>query len=239
VGETGAALAITPNGGRVLERLGFSFTRARTCTIKAWDTVDGTTMDKLSSIDLSAAEKMFGASVRTAHRVDLHNELLRLATLPGEDLPPPVKVQLNSQVIEAHPDGMVVLQDGSIHLADLVVAADGLRSVFRDTVMGAGAHTRPVPSGLAAFRFLVKTSTLKKDPILSAVEDANQGTVLLLADIMETERERHMMWYACREWVKPPRGKFLWRVALLLQSMNLTRAAERPKTSLAFTLART
>ncbi|KAL7793748.1 hypothetical protein V8C37DRAFT_409514 [Trichoderma ceciliae] len=199
VGEIGAALALTPNGARILERLGFSFAKARTCNIKTWNTIDGVTYNTLNSLDLSNSEQVFGTPLRTVHRVDLHNELLRLATTPGQGLSRPVTLKLSCQVVEAHYDGTVILHDGSRYSADVVVGADGLRSVVRDAVLGAGASAKPIHSGQAAFRFLVNTSTLKNDPALASMTCENQEKLCLFADTSEIERERHMIWYACRD----------------------------------------
>ncbi|KAF3067609.1 3-hydroxybenzoate 6-hydroxylase 1 [Trichoderma lentiforme] len=193
VGEIGAALGLTPNGGRVLEHLGFSFQKARTCTLKTWATIDGLTYNTLNQLDLSNAQRAFGAPVRAVHRVDLHTELLRLATMSGEGLSQPVTLKLGSQVTEAHPDGTIVLQDGSIHTADLVVGADGLRSVVRDAVLSEDDQAKPVHSGQAAFRFLVDTSTLRSDPALASLADGNTDQLSLFADTSET-----LIWFECK-----------------------------------------
>ncbi|KAH8169842.1 FAD binding domain-containing protein [Sarocladium implicatum] len=199
LGEIGAALAITPNGAQVLERLGFSFTKARTCTLNTWSIIDGVGGKLLNELDLRNAEKDFGTPLRTVHRVDLHSELVRLATAPDASSFPPVDLRIGCLVAESRPDGTVVLQDGSEHTADLVVGADGLRSVVRPAVVDEGAESTPVHSGQSAFRFLVDTSTFQKDPHLAELTEKNQGRLSLFADTKETERERHMIWYGCRD----------------------------------------
>ncbi|KAL7928076.1 hypothetical protein V8C35DRAFT_333753 [Trichoderma chlorosporum] len=198
VGEIGAALGITPNGGRVLEHLGFSFEKARTCTVKAWANIDGITYNTINCLDLSNSQQIFGAPVRTVHRVDLHTELLRLATMSGQGLSKAATLKLGSQVIEAHPDGTVILRDGSKYSADMIVGADGLRSIVRDAVLGENAQAKPVHSGQAAFRFLVSTSTLRSDHILSSLMEDNIEQLSLFADTSEAIKERHVIWYACR-----------------------------------------
>ncbi|KAL6693486.1 hypothetical protein J3F84DRAFT_380938 [Trichoderma pleuroticola] len=199
VGEIGAALGLTPNGSRVLEHLGFSFQKARTCTLKTWATIDGLTYNTLNQLDLSNAQRAFGAPVRAVHRVDLHTELLRLATMSEQGLSQPVTLKLGSQVTEALPDGTIILQDGSRYTADIVVGADGLRSVIRDAVLSEDDQAKPVHSGQAAFRFLVDTSTLRSDPTLASLADDNTDRLSLFADTSETIRERHVIWYACRD----------------------------------------
>ena len=183
----------------MLERLGFSFARARTCTLDTWSIIDGASGKVLDNLDLRSSEKDFGTPLRTVHRVDLHAELLHLATASDAAPSPPVSLRLGCQVSEAHPDGTIVLQDGSKYYADLVVGADGLRSIVRPAVLDAGVESTPVHSGQSAFRFLINTATLKGDSHLADLTTANLGRLCLFADTKETERERHMIWYACRE----------------------------------------
>jgi len=201
---------VSPNGARVLERLGFSFARARACPVAAWDTMDGSTLSTLGSVDLSRAQRMFGGTAWTVHRVDLHTELLHLATTTdtttvsdakGRGEGPPVKLRLNSEVVGATSDGVILLRDGTRHSADLVVAADGLHSVLRDVVVGEeqeGSAKRPTHSSMAAFRFLVETDVLERDPVLGPLLATRRGKATMLVDTKDTEHERHIMWYACR-----------------------------------------
>lgn len=94
--------------------------------------MDGATLDLLKSVDLQGSEKMFGEPARTVHRVDLHTELLLLATEAGKGIP--AKLRLSSEVVDATSEGTVTLRDGSVFSGDLVVGADGLHSVLRELV---------------------------------------------------------------------------------------------------------
>ena len=196
--EIGAALVLSSNGTRVLSRLGFSFSRARGCPITAWDTLDGATLDNIVSLNLAGAEERFGAPLMSIHRIDLHNELMRLATTDDNDGKPKVKLLLNSRVVGASgEDGSVVLADGSVKKADLVVAADGVRSVLRGVVLGSETY-QASPTGLSAFRFLIPTERLLDDPqLVEFLKSKCQGPTIL-ADTREGERERHIVWYGCQ-----------------------------------------
>ena len=47
--------------------------------MQAFDILLGHTLKHAASVDLSNADKVFGSSIWAVHRVDLHNQLLRLA----------------------------------------------------------------------------------------------------------------------------------------------------------------
>lgn len=196
--EIGAALLLSPNGSRVLSRIGFSFERARGCRVTAWDTIDGGTLQSLASVNLEDAEQRFGAPLMTVHRVDLHNELLRLATIGDSGEGPKVKLHLNSKVIGANAEeGTIVLEDGSTETADLIVAADGVNSVLRRAVL---EHDAPEasPTGLSVFRFLIPTKDFIDDPqLLPSFRKPCKGPTNL-TDPCDSHDERHLIWYDCQ-----------------------------------------
>lgn len=197
--EIGAALIISPNGARVLSRLGFSFSAARAVVIDRWSVLRGDNQELLADVDFSNSQEKFGAGVWAIHRVDLHNELLRLATSDtARGLP--VRIYLASEVVDASNEGTVTLQDGTTHTADIVVGADGLHSMLKGVVLGKNV-TSPEPTGLSAFRFLIDTARLRVSASLSATLDKKGPGASLLADTREIAKERHIMWYACRKFV--------------------------------------
>lgn len=199
--QIGAALLLSPNGARVLSRTGFSFDRARGCHVTAWDTCDGATLQMLNSLDLGDAETQYGASLMTVHRVDLHRELMRLATTDEHGDGPKVKLALSSRVVGASADeGLVFLADGSTQKADLIVAADGVHSVLKDVVLG---HDSPPasPTGLSAYRLLIPTKAILDDPQLVELLQWKCKGPAIFADMSDLTRERHLIWYDCRGWV--------------------------------------
>lgn len=199
--EVGAALVLSSNGTRVLSRLGFSFEKARGCPITAWDTLDGVTLGNIVYLDLDGAEERYGAPIITVHRVDMHNELLRLATIEDSDEGPKEKLQLNTRVVGASAEeGSVVLSDGNVKKADLIVAADGVHSVLRSVVLGYAAP-KASPTGLSAFRFLIPTKHFLDDPQLVEFMKSKCKGPTIFADTREVERERHIIWYGCQGWV--------------------------------------
>lgn len=161
--------------------------------MQCWETRAGNTLEQLSCISLDNATERFGQPVWTIHRVDLHNELLRLA-LEG---PGGAKLHLSSQVVHVDPEqGMLKLADGSQHRGDLIVAADGLRSVARGLVTD--VPSSPVPTGLSAFRFLVPSEKLQSSSLTAAISRQKSKGVTIIPDTTDTVHERHAVWYECR-----------------------------------------
>jgi salicylate hydroxylase len=156
---------------------------------------NGQTLEVLASADLSRTKGAFGSDHWTVHRVDLHNELLRLATDEycnghATGNANPVKLSLRAEVVQATQHGTVVLHDGSVHTADLVVAADGLHSVLRDAVLGSDAIQKPRFSGSAAFRFLADAEVLKKDEGLAQLLKSRLGKATMLVDTEDQQDRR-------------------------------------------------
>ena len=150
----------------------------------------------MTSVDLTSAKERFGAAIWAIHRVDLHKELLRLAT--GEPGPgSPVTLHLSSEIIEASTEGSVTLLNGSKFSADLVVAGDGLHSVLKGAVVEEAIQ--PATTELSAFRFLIDTQKIKQSVSASTMLDKKGPEATLLADVNEVNKERHIIWYPCRE----------------------------------------
>ena len=163
-----------------------------------WNVLHGENLRLLQSIDMSEAKARFGAEPWAIHRVDLHKELLRLATSDSEP-GTPAKLHLSSKVVSASIEGIVVMRDGSRHEADLVIAADGLKSVLRESVTHVAGPA--AATGMSAFRLLVDTKQLLANKALKNVVQRIEGGANLLADVKETVKERHMMWYTCRKYI--------------------------------------
>ena len=162
-----------------------------------WNVVHGHDLQPIANVDLSNAEQQFGTPVWAVHRVDLHNELWRLAVSETEN-EFPVQINLASEVIAASTDGSVTLRDRSQHTADLIVAADGLHSVLKGVVLEQEAIPAAA-TGLCAFRFLVETQKLESSEQQSATLKKKGPGATLLADTRDTTNERHIMWYPCRK----------------------------------------
>lgn len=149
----GAGIQLAPNATRLLHRLGLGShlsevgVRPTAIQMRRWN-------DNALLIDNQlgdACEKLFGAPYYAVHRADLHSGLLSLV--------PPDAVRLGSRCVRAEQRAEeVVLEfaDGSVHAADVVIAADGIRSALRGVLI----TDAPRFSGQIVYRGLVAAGRL-------------------------------------------------------------------------------
>ncbi|WP_326574198.1 FAD-dependent monooxygenase [Streptomyces sp. NBC_00481] len=147
--EIGAGIQLAPNATRVLRRLGLldavaaRSTRPSRLSFRTWS--DG---GEICHFALGrAVEDAFGAPYLQVHRADLHQALAAAV--------PPASVRLNTVVVGIGQDdkaAQVTTADGEHLVADLVVAADGVRSSARQWLFGAD---EALFSGTAAYRALL------------------------------------------------------------------------------------
>ena len=106
-------------------------------------------------------------TIKTPQRADLQRILVDLAK-------PFMDIRLNSKVQEVDPSlPTVTLESGETLKADLIIGADGLNSRLRDIVVG--HPDKPTPTGDGAYRALIPTGLMKKDPDLGQLVD--EGSV--------------------------------------------------------------
>lgn len=75
---------------------------------------------------LPSADRLRSQTWVLSHRVSLHNELKRLATLPTGQGPPAV-LKTASRVVAIDPEtATITLNDGTTFAGDLVLGADGV-----------------------------------------------------------------------------------------------------------------
>lgn len=173
-----------------------------------WDTVSGTDLVRIACQDLSAAADKFGAPFYAVHRVDLHKELMRLANVAEVRGPETgqetdgIVLRLASPVtrVDAQ-EGRIEFADGTVKHADLIVGADGLRSVVRNAVARDPNLAELISTGQSAFRFLVPTEELQATASGRKLLEWKSPGACLLADTKLVDKERHIMWYPCREYV--------------------------------------
>jgi salicylate hydroxylase len=140
--EVGAGLQISPNGAAVLRALGLGEALAAAgVAAQAVQLIDGLTGRGVARLNLAALRP--GQEYRFLHRADLIDLLLDGASAAG------VTLQLHSRVQAVDlggPHPVLTLAEGTRVEAPLLIGADGLRSLVRSALNGAGqpAFTRQV-----------------------------------------------------------------------------------------------
>jgi salicylate hydroxylase len=146
--EIGAGVQLSPNAVRPLRRLGLGPALERRAVgieaIEFYGWRDGTPIARTALG--SDCVRLFGAPYYSVHRAHLHDALRERVRVS--------EVRLGHRLVRVEEDTdrvRLVFADGARHEADVVVGADGIRSVVRDVLV----RDVPVFSGLSAFRGLV------------------------------------------------------------------------------------
>ena len=147
--EIGAGIQLSPNGVRVLDALGLGAALREFCTepdahhYKDWqsgETVLRTTL-------MPEVREAFGAPYYHAHRADLIGALT--AAIAPENLRLDVRV---ASVGQDRDKAWVDLENGDVVEGDVVIGADGLHSLIRDSLF---AQDAPRASGYVTWRGVV------------------------------------------------------------------------------------
>ena len=113
-----------------------------------------------------SAAKYPGTFYWDFHRANLHNCLLERAVSLG------AKLRVNARVHDVQVDkkgekATVVLHNDERYVADLVVGADGINSRLREIMLG--REDPPILTGDLAYRLLLSTKDMLKDPELATL----------------------------------------------------------------------
>ncbi|KAI0131931.1 putative salicylate hydroxylase [Xylariales sp. AK1849] len=159
--EVGAAIHLAPNSTRILLQLGFDPQRANCVRNDISTLMDGKTRQKLTWTPLDHIPKLYGWPWFLIHRVDLHNELKRLAFGPdGSGIPGVLRTSSRVTGVDCEFPTLTFV-DGTIVTPDIVIGADGVHTVLLQSV--AGSESVAKPTGFAAYRWLVRMETLQND----------------------------------------------------------------------------
>lgn len=89
--------------------------------------------------------------------------------------------------------GSVTLKDGTTHTADVIVAADGVHSEATRVVLG--VENPALPTNQTAFRFLIPSLALSRDPETVHFLDSDDGRF----KVFTGDNGKRLVWYPCRK----------------------------------------
>ncbi|KAL4916444.1 hypothetical protein BDW62DRAFT_212000 [Aspergillus aurantiobrunneus] len=160
--EIGATISLQPNASKIVEEqwgLASILKQRGSMVDEAFEVynIDG---EMQIRIPLLTKDK-YGAERMMYHRADLHETLKERATsvdFPGR----PATLRTSSRVASCDcTRGTVELVGGEVLSADLIVGADGIKSMVRNYVLGEEVTARP--TGLSAYRMMISTKDLEEE----------------------------------------------------------------------------
>ncbi|KAF8684732.1 hypothetical protein RHS04_01160 [Rhizoctonia solani] len=185
IGEIGAGIQVTPNLSRILIRWGLRDELEKLAVVPQAIVFRHKNGEKVGgSVWGSKMERDHGSPYYHIHRADLHRMLYKLVEQAG------VKVRLASTVKSINPLApSVTLFGGETMHCDLIVGADGVKSMIREVVVG--GPDRPQPTGDAAYRAIIPAEKMRGDPELEALLENPEMTAWMGPG-------RHIMAYCIR-----------------------------------------
>ncbi|KAF4951025.1 hypothetical protein FGADI_7762 [Fusarium gaditjirri] len=170
IGEVGAGIQVLPNAARVLFSWGLekelvkNATKPRKCNFIGWK---GNHLSEMDYHGYAAASG--GYPFLDFHRATLHKALLDRAQELGAKILCGSKV-LSYEIAADNSHATVFIEGDRTMESDLVVGADGIASSLREQFLG--RSDPPQLTGDLAYRLLLSTDEMRKDPDLRAfVED--------------------------------------------------------------------
>ncbi|GKT44440.1 FAD-dependent monooxygenase OpS4 [Colletotrichum spaethianum] len=217
--EIGAAIHVCPNAARALLAWGLDPVKAKFVLVKCSFRAKGDTLEKFHVGTEDYIEERYGAPWYFAHRVDLHEELKRLATEPSErhanghgesngtaangvngharssnGLGQPVAVHLRSEVVAYDSTAAsITLASGEVVTGDVVVAADGVHTIGVKSILGQSNPAVPQGHYNFCFRFLIPAAAVEADPVTRFWNEGDDGRIKFLVGDM-----KRLVSYPCR-----------------------------------------
>ena len=163
--EVGAGIQVLPNSSRVLQHWGLEKALTPHMTIPSVCNFIGWKGNKISHLDFHDSESQYpGTWYRDFHRAVLQRCLVERASELG------VQMICNARIdgVRVSPNGTTAkafAADGREWEADLVIGADGVFGKLTESLLG---HSDPpVKTGDLAYRLLLSTEEMRKDPELA------------------------------------------------------------------------
>ncbi|KAL5085976.1 hypothetical protein Trisim1_009742 [Trichoderma cf. simile WF8] len=187
--EVGAAIHITPNANSVLHHLGIDHeTGGGSCLgmVRFYKH----TGELLKSISVTEQRHRWQKPWLQTYRVDLHRHLKETA-ISNYAVGMPAQLHTSSRTVsvDAH-KATVTLDDGNVIQADVIIGADGVRSVARLSVCEEKKYIADAPTQ-NAFRFMISIAKIQDDPATASFLDTVDSMDMYYAD------DRKVVMYLC------------------------------------------
>lgn len=129
-------------------------------------------------VDLTA-KSQYGGDRMLYHRQDLHDVLKNAAT-SADGKGPAVEILVKSRVVSCDCEKKSVeLEDGKVMGGfDLIVAADGIKSRIRKSVVG--EEVSPVRTGQAAYRMMIEAAKIEDDEDIRKFLDHREAVTTMV-----------------------------------------------------------
>lgn len=158
-GEVGASLSCASNGGKWLHEWGVNAWKAKPVILNKLIKRDWKTGKIVGEYPLGDYEAKFGYPYYNFHRIDIHNVLKDYA-ISEEGEGTPCELICNHKAIEVdYKSGRVVFENGIETQADLIIAADGIRSLTKPQL---GIKPQFTRSSSGCIRVLFDTKTVNE-----------------------------------------------------------------------------
>jgi salicylate hydroxylase len=121
----------------------------------------------------------YGGNRVVYHRQDLHDVLKEAATSSTSQAPG-AKIRVSSRVTSANClEGSVTLENGEVLEGfDVVIGADGIRSMIRGSVLG--KEVNAVPTGVSAYRMIISAKSIEDDEQISRFLDPRDSCTTMV-----------------------------------------------------------
>lgn len=184
--ETGALISLQPNASKIVTKWGLDPILQRVAEPQADKAFRMFSTEGTLVREIPLSTSTFGADRMLYHRQDLHAALREAATTAkdGWEGTPAVVIRTAADVTDCDPaEGTVSLKGSENLKADLIIGADGIKSVIRNTVVGEERTAQP--TGLSAYRMLIPAAKLPTEQIPEGIlrmEDPAATTMIVGKD---------------------------------------------------------
>ncbi|KAF9448815.1 FAD/NAD(P)-binding domain-containing protein [Macrolepiota fuliginosa MF-IS2] len=171
--DVGAGIQITPNVSRILIRWGFGDQFDEMGVKPNFAAFRRYKDDEVVGINILGddIQKRFGSPYWNVHRADLL-QVLYDAAKPFIQV---IQDRVVSISTSSRGSPFVTTETGLVVHSDVIIGADGIKSVVRSFVTG--QKDRPKPTGDLAYRALIPVDALMNDPILRPLVETPHATV--------------------------------------------------------------